>query len=86
MLIINGRIYTMAENGDAQHETLKYENGYILVKDGKIAAVGPMDECPDDTEIIDAKGRFILPGLVDAHTHAGILETRLALKAMTLTK
>lgn len=74
MLIINGRIYTMAENGDAQHETLKYENGYILVKDGKIAAVGPMDECPDDTEIIDAKGRFILPGLVDAHTHAGILE------------
>lgn len=72
MLIINGKIYTMSDN--SQSGTLKYDNGYILVKDGKIAAVGPMDECPEDNEIIDAKGRFILPGLVDAHTHVGILE------------
>lgn len=74
MLIINGKIYTMSEGGDAQHETLKYENGYILIKDGKIAAIGPMEECPEDTEVIDAKGRFILPGLVDSHTHVGMLE------------
>lgn len=74
MLIINGRIYTMAENRDTQSETLKHENGYILIKDGKIAAIGPMGECPEDTEVIDAKGRFILPGLVDSHTHVGMLE------------
>jgi len=73
MLIINGRIYTMAESGDGQ-STLKYENGYILVKDGKIQAVGPMDECPGNSEIIDAKGRYVLPGLVDAHTHVGMTE------------
>lgn len=74
MLIINGKIYTMSEGGEAQHETLKYENGYILIRDGKIAAIGPMEECPEDTEVIDAKGRFILPGLVDSHTHVGMLE------------
>lgn len=74
MLIINGKIYTMAENPDKQSETTKYDNGYILIKDGRIKAAGPMDECPDDPEIIDAKGRFILPGLVDAHTHVGIIE------------
>ncbi|HEY8422986.1 MAG TPA: amidohydrolase [Thermoclostridium sp.] len=64
----------MADNSGTQSETLKYENGYILVKDGKIAAVGHMDECPEDSEIIDAKGRFVLPGLVDAHTHVGMME------------
>ena len=74
MLIINGRIYTMAEDRYAQNGTLKYENGYILVRDGKIAAIGPMDECPEDSKIIDAKGRFILPGLVDSHTHVGMME------------
>jgi len=74
MLIINGKIFTMADNSGTQSETLKYENGYILVKDGKIAAVGHMDECPEDSEIIDAKGRFVLPGLVDAHTHVGMME------------
>lgn len=74
MLIINGKIYTMKENPDNKSETVKYENGYILIKDKKIAAMGPMDECPEDTEVIDAKGRFVLPGLVDAHTHVGMIE------------
>ncbi|WP_410177079.1 amidohydrolase [Thermoclostridium stercorarium] len=74
MLIINGKIYTMAERQDSKSETLKYENGYILVKNGKIQDIGPMDECPGDSEIIDAKGRFVLPGLVDAHTHVGMIE------------
>lgn len=74
MLIINGKIYTMKENPDNKSETVKYENGYILIKDKKIAAIGPMDECPEDTEVIDAKGRFVLPGLVDAHTHVGMIE------------
>lgn len=73
MLIVNGRIYTMAENSDG-NSTVKYENGYILVKDGKIQAVGPMDECPEDKDIIDAGGKYVLPGLVDAHTHVGMTE------------
>ncbi len=45
----------------------------MLVRDGLIAAVGTSDEIerdlPNDTEIIDATGRVVLPGFVDAHAH-----------------
>jgi len=41
----------------------------VLVEDGKIAAVGKRLRVPDGTEIIDASGRTLLPGLIDAHTH-----------------
>lgn len=77
MLIINGNILTMAdrkEQQEAEGSVLSYENGYILIENGKIRAVGPMSECPDDAEKVDAEGRYVLPGLVDAHTHIGILE------------
>jgi len=77
MLIINGNILTMADRKEQQGKegpVLSYENGYILVENDKIRAVGPMSECPEDTEKIDANGRYVLPGLVDAHTHIGILE------------
>ncbi len=77
MLIINGNILTMADRKEQQGKegpVLSYENGYILVENDKIRAVGPMSECPEDTEKIDANVRYVLPGLVDAHTHIGILE------------
>ena len=41
----------------------------VLVEDGKIAAVGKRLRVPDGTEIIDASGKTLLPGLIDAHTH-----------------
>jgi imidazolonepropionase len=48
-------------------------NGGMLVSDGEIAAVGPSDEIEKkisgETEVIDASGRVVLPGFVDAHTH-----------------
>ena len=43
----------------------------IAVADGRIAYVGP-DAAPcigPDTQVIDAGGRFMLPGLIDAHMH-----------------
>jgi imidazolonepropionase len=63
------------------------ENGYVAVKDGKIleiAAGNPaMDLIGKNTQIIDATGKTVTPGLVDAHTHlvhGGSREKELALK------
>lgn len=40
----------------------------VLVRDGKIAAIGAVEPVKD-MEIIDAKGLYVLPGAIDAHTH-----------------
>ena len=49
------------------------EDGGMLVRDGVIVATGSSDEIgrqlPDDIEVIDAGGRVVLPGFVDAHAH-----------------
>ncbi len=50
------------------------EDGVILVEKGRILAAGVNITIPTDTEIIDAEGRFITPGLIDAHTHIGAFE------------
>jgi imidazolonepropionase-like amidohydrolase len=42
----------------------------VLVQDGKIAAVGKRLRVPEGTEVVDASGKTLLPGLIDAHTHA----------------
>jgi len=43
--------------------------GTVIVKDGKIAAVGADVSVPSGAEVIDASGRFLTPGIVDAHSH-----------------
>jgi len=47
------------------------EDGVVLVQEGKIAAVGRVGgvPIPQGVEIIDARGRFLLPGLIDCHVH-----------------
>ncbi len=68
ILIINGCIITV----DEQH-TL-YKRGYIGVKGDRITDIGDMQELtelPQAKRVIDAMGDAILPGLVDAHGHAG---------------
>ena len=49
------------------------EDGYVLCRDGEIAAVGPMHELgalDGDVVELDGRGQVALPGLVDCHTHA----------------
>jgi imidazolonepropionase-like amidohydrolase len=42
----------------------------VHVKDGRIAAVGKRLQVPEGTEIVDAAGKTVLPGFIDAHTHS----------------
>src|SRR5438105_9241752 len=56
-------------------------NGVIVVTDGRISAVGPADSVPipADATVVDARGKWIVPGLIDAHVHffqSGNLYTR----------
>jgi imidazolonepropionase-like amidohydrolase len=52
------------------------ERGTVLVRDGRIAAVGRVDDVPvpDGVPVHDASGRWVLPGFVEAHGHLGIFE------------
>ena len=47
------------------------EDGTVVVRDGRIEAVGPADqvEVPPDAEVMDVTGRSVLPGWIDIHAH-----------------
>jgi imidazolonepropionase-like amidohydrolase len=47
------------------------ENGTLVIKDGKIIAVGANVAVPADAERRDAAGKVIMPGIVDTHSHIG---------------
>ena len=50
------------------------ENGTVLVRDGKIVAVGSNIAIPADAQRIDAKGKWVTPGIVNATTSLGLTE------------
>jgi imidazolonepropionase-like amidohydrolase len=51
------------------------DGGTILIDAGKIVAVGgPGLEVPADAEVVDAAGKWVLPGFIDAHAHVGVHE------------
>ncbi|NLA59137.1 MAG: amidohydrolase [Firmicutes bacterium] len=50
------------------------EKGTVLVDEGKIKAVGQEIHIPADAEVIDGSGKVLSPGLIDAHSHAGLDE------------
>ena len=48
------------------------ENGSVLIRGSKIAAVGRDIAAPANARVIDATGRFVLPGIVDTHSHTAV--------------
>ena len=52
----------------ASHGTI--ENGTVIIRNGKIAAVGKDLAVPAGAQVIDGKGKFIMPGIIDAHSHS----------------
>jgi len=50
----------------------RIEDGVVLIDGGKIVGVGSNVEIPAGAEVIDASGKTVLPGLIDAHCHTGV--------------
>ena len=46
-------------------------NGTIVMRDGKIAAIGTNVQIPAGATLVDGTGKFVTPGLIDAHSHIG---------------
>ena len=59
--ITNGKVVTVTGQ--------TFENGTVLIEDGKIKAVGQQISVPQDAQVIDAAGCWVTPGLIDCHTH-----------------
>lgn len=51
----------------ASHGTI--ERGSILIRDGKIAEVGENVQVPRGATVVDGEGKFVIPGIIDAHSH-----------------
>ena len=62
------------------------ENGDILVRGGKIAEIGTNLSVPEGALVIDASAQFVMPGIIDAHSHIAaesINEGSIAVSSMT---
>ncbi len=61
--------------------------GSILIRDGKIAEVGPNLAVPAGAVVIDASGQYVMPGIIDPHSHVGqnggVNEGSVAVSSMT---
>jgi imidazolonepropionase-like amidohydrolase len=66
LAIVGGRVIPVAG--------APFEDGVVLIADGRIEAVGRDVRVPEGVERVDAAGRVVLPGLVDAHVHLGVHE------------
>lgn len=64
LAIKNATIITIARGDIA--------NGTILVRGGKITAVGTNVTIPAGVRTIDGTGKFVMPGLIDAHSHSAL--------------
>ena len=47
-------------------------NGSIVLKDGRIVAVGAKVDAPTDAVVVDGTGKYVTPGLIDDHSHLGV--------------
>lgn len=51
------------------------ENGTLIIENGKILQVGTNLKIPAGAEIIDAKGKWLAPGIIDIHSHLGVFSS-----------
>lgn len=69
-LWVNVNLMTMTDSGNSYGEIL---NGAIAIADGKISWLGRQQDLPsfseENVEVIDGKGQWLTPGLIDCHTH-----------------
>jgi len=75
LLIRNGTVLTITQGTLA--------NTDILIRNGKIAAIGQRLEAPPGIEVIDATGLYVMPGIIDAHSHIAISNVNEATNPVT---
>lgn len=70
MLITGGKIITMND--------MVLENGYIKTNGRTISEIGDMNNLPENNDdiILDVHGCLVMPGIIDAHSHIGIMEEK----------
>ncbi len=66
--LVGAKIITMEQ---VDGENLVIDNGVIIINNNRITAVGSADQVqpPSNAEVIDVKGKTIMPGIVDVHWH-----------------
>jgi imidazolonepropionase-like amidohydrolase len=69
LAIKGGKIYTITKG--------LIEKGTILIDEGRIVDFGADVAVPNGAEVIDAEGKIVMPGLVEAHCHIGIWEEKI---------
>ena len=67
ILIKNATIWTSGKAG-------KLEQSDMLVVDGKISAIGKDLKAPANAKVIDANGKHVTPGIIDAHSHTAMMQ------------
>lgn len=65
IFVQNATVWTMSDDGIL-------ENADLLIRNGKVAAVGTGLSAPGNAVVIDAEGKHVTPGLIDAHLHSGV--------------
>jgi imidazolonepropionase-like amidohydrolase len=78
LLIKNGKILTMADKN--------YENGCVLINNGKIVEVAENINVDNNVKVIDAKKGWIMPGIIDAHCHIGIYEQDMGFEGLDVNE
>lgn len=64
LAITGGKVFTMAGS--------VIESGTVVIRQAKIESIAAGGPVPSGAVVIDARGKFVLPGLIDCHTHVGI--------------
>ena len=65
VLVRNATIWTMGPDGIL-------ENADLLIRNGEVVQVGHDISAPGNAVVIDAEGKHVTPGLIDAHIHSGV--------------
>ncbi|MGH2875686.1 MAG: imidazolonepropionase-like domain-containing protein, partial [Solirubrobacteraceae bacterium] len=73
--LIRGASQVLTCGADASDPVGRIDGGAVLIEDGRIVAVGRLDDVEAET-VIDAGGHVVMPGFVDCHTHVVFGGTR----------
>ncbi|HNA59171.1 MAG TPA: amidohydrolase family protein, partial [Chitinophagales bacterium] len=69
-LLMADNTLTAVRKGSEMREVPSLDNAWLLLENGVVKGFGGMESAPGHTdEVVDAKGRFVLPAFVDSHTH-----------------